>query len=217
MKTKEEILQEKLDFFKIKVEEDKQLDYVELFGNSNPVHVEIGSGKGEFLARKALQHPEINFIGIELKRKRIITITKKLNIEEHCNVRLANFYVDHNITKHIKPHSIDCIYIQHPDPWPKRRHHKNRLFQHPFIDALAIMLKDNCEVRIATDHDDYTKWIVKHFKERKDFSAKFENGFTTEPYEGHIVTYFETVKLQEGFEPKFMHYKKLPDAITEEK
>ncbi|PID28717.1 MAG: tRNA (guanosine(46)-N7)-methyltransferase TrmB [Candidatus Cloacimonadota bacterium] len=209
MKSKEELLEEKRNFFLIKVEKDKQLDYEEVFGNKNPVHAEIGSGKGEFLAAKALLNPEINFIGFELKMKRIVKILKKLNIEDHPNVRIANFYIDHNITEHIKPQSLDCIYIQHPDPWPKRRHHKHRLIQQPFIDALAKMLKENAEVRIATDHDDYTKWIVKHFKERKDFSPKFENGFTLEPYEGHIVTYFETIKRREGFEPKFMHYRKI--------
>lgn len=201
--------EQKVAKFIITTEKDTLLNFEEIFGNRNPVHIEIGSGKGEFLSKKALAHPEINYIGIELKPERIISILRKLDLEQQHNVRITNLYVDKDITKVILAESVDVIYIQHPDPWPKRKHHKNRLIQDNFIDALKLMLKPKGTVEIATDHPAYSEWIIKHFQKREDFESLFENGFTMDRQDNHIETYFEEVKSLEGFEPIFMFYRKL--------
>ncbi|MBI9032466.1 tRNA (guanosine(46)-N7)-methyltransferase TrmB [bacterium] len=195
--------------FLINVEEDIILDFVKIFGNNNPVHIEIGSGKGEFISQKCRENRDINYIGIELNPHRITSIMKKLDLAEDTNVKLLNHYVDKNIIKVIPQYSIPVIYIQHPDPWPKRRHHKYRLINQPFIDALSLMLTPEGKVEIATDHPGYSEWIIEHFQERVDFKALFENGFSFERQAGHIETYFEEVKRAEGFEPRFMFYQKL--------
>jgi tRNA (guanine-N7-)-methyltransferase len=195
--------------FLIETSENNLLDLEEIFGNNNPVYLEIGSGNGFFLTEKARRHPDINFIGIELKPNRIYSIMKKLDFDIHTNVRLMNHYVDKEITQILPKESIAKIYIQHPDPWPKKRHHKNRLIRQEFIDALNLMLKHGANVEIATDHPDYSEWIIEHFDQRKDFEPLFEGGFTFERQEDHIETYFENVKESEGFPPRFMFYKKL--------
>lgn len=195
--------------FLLDVEEDVVLDFVKIFGNNNPVHIEIGSGKGEFISQKCRENREINIVGIELNPHRITSIMKKLDLEEDFNVKLLNHYVDKEITKVIKKHSIPVIYIQHPDPWPKRRHFKYRLINQDFIDALNLMITPGGRLEIATDHPGYSEWIIDHFSGREDFQSLFENGFTFEKQEGHIETYFEEVKRAEGYEPRFMFYKKL--------
>ena len=201
--------EQRKDKFLLNVEEYIVLDFAKIFANNNPVHIEIGSGKGEFISQKCRENRDINFVGIELNPHRITSIMKKLDLEEDINVRLLNHYVDKEITKVISKNSVPVIYIQHPDPWPKRRHFKYRLINQAFIDALNLMLQAGGRVEIATDHPGYAEWIIEQFNERKDFQSLFENGFTFEKQAGHIETYFEEVKRAEGFEPRFMFYKKV--------
>ena len=202
-------MNEKRNFFEIKIDKEKQLDFREIFGNDNPIHLEIGSGRGEFISLKSLLLWNKNFLGIELKDKRIEDTLKKLDLEKHKNVRLMRLFVDENITKVIPTESIEHIYIIHPDPWPKRKHHKNRLIQNDFIDALYKILKIKGILEINTDHEEYALWILNIFRQRDDFKIFYEDGFTTIPPEGHIVTHFEAKKRKEGFEPFFMKFKKI--------
>ncbi len=195
--------------FLLEPKENELISFSEVFGNDNPVYLEIGSGNGYFLTEKAKQHPEINFIGIELKPNRIYSIMKKLDFEIHTNVRLMHQFVDKNIINVFPKESIAKIFIQHPDPWPKKRHHKNRLINKDFIEVLNLMLKHGANVEIATDHPDYSEWIVEHFGESDKFESLFENGFTFERQANHIETYFENVKEAEGFPPRFMFYRKI--------
>ncbi|MBT4333789.1 MAG: tRNA (guanosine(46)-N7)-methyltransferase TrmB [Candidatus Cloacimonetes bacterium] len=207
MLTDKEILEKSRNFFELKVEENKVLDFNEIFGNDQPVHIEIGSGRGEFLLRTAQQNPHINYIGIDLKEKRVKTLFRKLFKEDFKNVRIAKIYLDEENIKFIPPNSIEKIHLQHPDPWPKKRHFHRRIIQHSFIDIMHKLLSKNGIVDIATDHEDYAFWIVEHFMERDDFVSEYKKGFTREAEDGHIETYFEKKKREEGFEPYFMKYR----------
>lgn len=207
MLTDKEILEKSRNFFELKVEENKVLDFNEIFGNDQPVHIEIGSGRGEFLLRTAQQNPHINYIGIDLKEKRVKTLFRKLFKEDLENVRIAKIYLDEENIKFIPQNSIEKIHLQHPDPWPKKRHFHRRIIQHSFIDIMHKLLSKNGIVDIATDHEDYAFWIVEHFMERDDFVSEYKKGFTREAEDGHIETYFEKKKREEGFEPYFMKYR----------
>ena len=209
MLTDNEILEESRKNFELIIEEKEMLDFHKVFGNGNPVHIEIGSGRGEFLLRSAQQNPNINFIGIDLKEKRIKTIFRKLYIEKLKNVRIAKIYLDEESINFIQPNSIEKIYLQHPDPWPKKKHFHRRIIQHSFIDIMHKLLCNSGIVDIATDHEDYAFWIVEHFAERKDFTSIYKKGFTRESEKGHIETYFEKKKREEGFEPYFMKYRSI--------
>ncbi|MCK9329671.1 MAG: tRNA (guanosine(46)-N7)-methyltransferase TrmB [Candidatus Cloacimonetes bacterium] len=204
IKTKEE-------FFKINLEEGKYLDFEDIFGNNYPLCLEIGSGKGEFIAVQSRFHPETNFIGVELKGKRIITTLKKLDIEKNSNVRLMNLFIDENVTDFIKPNSLDTVIIYHPDPWPKKKHHKRRLIQHKFLDAINPIIKINGYIKISTDDAEYAQWIIDIFKERKDFKSIYPEDFTMINPEDHFTTYFDELQAQEGFETWFMLYKKIAE------
>ncbi len=209
MLTDNEILEESRRIFEIRIEDNGILDFHKVFGNKNPIHIEIGSGRGEFLIKSAMQNPNINYIGIDLKEKRIKTILRKLYKEKLKNVRIAKIYLNNENIKFLPPNSIEKIYLQHPDPWPKKRHFHRRIIQSEFINILHELLITNGIVDIATDHKDYAIWIVEHFKERKDFFSIYKKGFTKESEKGHIETYFEKKKREEGFEPYFMKYRSI--------
>ena len=195
------------------VAEHNHLNLINIFGNDKPVIVEIGSGKGEYLAIKSLFHPEQNFIGLEVKNKRIITTLKKLDIEKNKNVRLLNLLLDNEINKILPSSSIDEFIINHPDPWPKKRHHKRRLIRHDIIDTLFNLLKEGGLIRISTDNLEYAEWIKHMFDERPDFKSIYKEGYNFIVPEDHFITYFDKLQAELGFDPVFMLYKKIGTQI----
>ena len=197
---------DKFSHFLINIIDGEKVNYENIFNNTNPVVMEIGSGKGDFISTYSRFYPEINFLGIELKDKRINSILKKLDIDKNKNVKLIKLFVDKDIHKYIEENSIQEIIIYHPDPWPKTRHHKNRLIQNHFIDALKYMLKPGGRLRISTDDENYADWIVKLFKKRVDFISKYDEGFAFIKPEDHLDTYFDIIKANEGNETRFMIY-----------
>lgn len=202
-------LKEKRAYFEINVDERPLLNFQEIFGNENTVYLEIGSGKGEFIAYRSLVNYDTNFVGIEIKNNRVDSICRKLDVARHTNVKLMRLFVDANVTEVIPEKSIKRIFINHPDPWPKTKHHKNRLINDKFIDTLNKILKLRGVVEIITDHVGYAQWIIDHFKVREDFISEYPEGFSKIPKMGHIVTYFEEVKRKEGWEPIFMKFRKV--------
>ena len=152
---------------------------------------------------------KVNFLAIELKEKRIKTIIRQLDPKINKNVRVIKLFVDEKITDYVPEGSFQMIYIIHPDPWPKRKHHKNRLIQHDFIDVLRKILKPEGIVELSTDHKEYANWIIQHFRERKDFESAYNKGFTRDLGEEHIETFFEKKNREEEFEPFFMKYRKI--------
>jgi len=202
------ILAEKAQYFCLELPLERHLDFAQIFGNDHPVILEIGSGKGEFISVYSRFYPTENYIGVELKHKRIVNTLKKLDVQKNTNVRLLQKYIDEHITAIIPPASISEVIINHPDPWPKNKHKKNRLIQHGFLDALYQILKAGGQLKISTDDVIYTHWINKIFTKRDDFESMYPGGYTYIVPEYHLQTYFSELKTRQGFRPAFMLYRK---------
>lgn len=198
-------IEEKESFFLKTLPEDK-IDFIEYFGNNREVDIEIGSGRGEFLEEIAGIEPERNFLGLECKRKRIKTILKKLDPETHSNVRLLRVTVDSVMLDKFVSGSVGRVYIFHPDPWPKRRHHKNRLINEPFLDSMSKILKKGGDVLVTTDHEEYMKWIINCFSDHAGFDSFFSGGHSREPFRSHIETHFEKKLKGKGYLPYYMRF-----------
>jgi len=202
-------IDEKLLFFVRDFGETGDISPQSYFEEKREIYLEIGSGKGEFIAQASAQKPNVNFIGIELKSRRITTISKKLDPEINSNVKLFRSYVTTEFMNRFPAESIDRIYVFHPDPWPKKRHYKKRLIQTDFLDALYKVLKSDGEVYLSTDFKDYADWIIDHFKANDGFASFYEEGYSREPYSEHIETYFEIKHKKLGAPPYYMRYKKI--------
>ncbi len=186
------------------------LDYQAIFGNSNPVLIEIGSGKGEFLAQYSILHPDKNFLGFEVRDKRINNILKKLDPHRHPNVRIVSMLVDHRITEVLPSESIVGAFIQHPDPWPKKKHHKRRLVRQDFLDALASVLMPDAFVEISTDHLEYANWIAEEFVQNPNFLSIQDQLIQHHPhFNDHVTTWFEQEQRRLGYEPRYLLFKKI--------
>jgi tRNA (guanine-N7-)-methyltransferase len=124
----------------------------EHFQRDAPLHVEIGSGNGFFLAGRAGQSPEFNWLGLEIRFKRVVLTARKIEkAGVESNARIAR-YDAHQLSDLFDAQEIDCVYVNHPDPWPKDRHAKNRLLSASFFDSLAGLVKPGGEFRLKTDH-----------------------------------------------------------------
>ncbi len=202
-------LEEKKAYFLLDWKTDEQISFESVFGNSNLVDLEIGGGRGEFLVQRSASLTDTNFLEIEVKGKRIKTILRKLDPVHNTNVRLIRRFVDESIRKILPAASIRRIYIFHPDPWPKRKHHKKRLFQNRILDIFKEILVPGGEILVSTDHPGYADWIVDLFQKRKDFQGLYPDGYSTIPFTDHIPTYFECKKRDEQEKIFYMIFRKV--------
>jgi tRNA (guanine-N7-)-methyltransferase len=139
-----------------------RIDFTHIFGRSAPVHIEIGSGKGTFLINEAKAKPHINFLGIEWARKYYRYAVDRIGRWGLTNIRMIRTDAVAFIRDYINDNTIECLHVYFPDPWPKKRHHKRRLFCPFNVGQLIRILKVNGQIRVATDHAEYFEEIRKH-------------------------------------------------------
>jgi len=136
------------------------LDWGGVFGREAPVEIDVGCGKGNFLAWLAGAKPEHNFLGVDRQLVRLRKVDKKIQRAKLANVRLLRLEFSYVIAKLIPDASVVAYYIFFPDPWPKRRHAKKRLFQPEFVGELRRTLVAGGVVNVATDNAPYFEQIV---------------------------------------------------------
>ena len=139
----------------------RQLDRQALFGRRAPLAVEIGIGGGEAVMALARNHPDWDWLGIDVFAPGIGKLLLQLEQEPLPNLRVVKDDAVAFLEERLPPDSLDAVYIFFPDPWPKARHHKRRLIQAPFLDLLGERLAPGGELFLATDWADYAEWMVE--------------------------------------------------------
>lgn len=120
------------------------------FGNNNPIYVEIGMGKGDFIIENAIRYKDINFIGIEKYDSVIVRAIQKSNELELDNLKIVR--IDANKLDEVFDKEIDTIYLNFSDPWPKDRHAKRRLTSSIFLDIYSKIFKGRNRIVQKTDN-----------------------------------------------------------------
>ena len=135
------------------------IDLAGIFGNALPVEIEIGSGKGDFLLRRAADRPEINLLGIEWLAGYAAYAADRTGRAGLKNIRLLCADAGEVFANSLACESIQRVHIYFPDPWPKRKHHRRRLIQPGFVRNLHRVLRKGGTVRVVTDHAEYFQHI----------------------------------------------------------
>jgi tRNA (guanine-N7-)-methyltransferase len=139
-------------------------DWQRHFPARQPLHVDVGAGKGRFLLERARRHPGINFLGIERQLLRVGKIGKKAHREGLSNVRLLRLDGFYTVQRLFPPESVAVFYVLFPDPWPKRHHWRHRICNPDFIAAAHRTLMPGGLLHFATDHLPYFSEVVDLFR-----------------------------------------------------
>ena len=155
VKNKQEIMDN--SSYLVKDYKDYMGKWKKLFNNSNPIHIEIGTGKGNFIINKAIRYPNINFIGIEKFDSIIARCLQKIpeGLDNLKIVRMNALEIDEVFKK-----EIDTIYLNFSDPWPKKRWHKRRLTSHLFLEKYDSIFKKEKRIIQKTDNRDLFEYSL---------------------------------------------------------
>jgi tRNA (guanine-N7-)-methyltransferase len=136
------------------------LDLDRAFGRAAPKVLEIGFGMGETTAAIAAAHPETDYLGVEVHSPGVGSLLNRIEALGLTNVRIIQHDAVEVLESMIAPETLDGVHLFFPDPWPKKRHHKRRLVQAPFVTLLAARLRAGGYVHAATDWEDYAHQIL---------------------------------------------------------
>ena len=175
----------------------------EIFQNTNPIYIEIGMGKGDFLIENATKYPNINFIGIEKYDSVLVRAIQKSNDLELKNFKLIR--MDANEIKEVFDHEIDLIYLNFSDPWPKDRHTKRRLTSSIFLEKYTYIFKNKNHIIMKTDNNnlfEYSKESLQEFGYTIQNSTR--NLYHSEFLEKNIPTEYEKKFVNLGIKINYL-------------
>ena len=182
----------------VKSPRENKGNWNKVFNNDNNIEVEIGMGKGKFIIEKAIQNPNINFIGIEKYDSPLVSAVKKLEELEINNLKLI--CIDALGIEEVFDHEIDKIYLNFSDPWPKKRHAKRRLTSSIFLNKYENLFKNEKHIEMKTDNDDLYDYSCESF---------IENGYDIVKTD---TNYLDTIRTE--YEDKFISLGKIINYIS---
>ncbi|MFC7466252.1 tRNA (guanosine(46)-N7)-methyltransferase TrmB [Brachybacterium sp. GCM10030252] len=156
---------------------DARLDLEQVFGRRSELVVEVGSGLGENLAAAAAEHPERDHLGVEVYRPGLAQTLRRIErAGEPGNVRLLPLDAQRALPALLPEGAISQLWVYFPDPWPKSRHHKRRLINPPFLDAVLPLLADGATFRLATDWAQYAHHMRSLLDARPELELLYPDG-----------------------------------------
>lgn len=176
--------------FRVAVQNKEYIDFASYFDNNNPLHMEIGCGKGQFIFELAKRTPEINYIAVEVNRNVICDACLKAQdagitniVFMHCGAEI--------LTKYIKEKSISKLYLNFSCPFPKNAYENRRLTNVKFLDIYSEILKDSAEIHQKTDNMHFFEYSIEQFTlggfKLKNISLDLHNS----DFDGNIITEYE--------------------------
>ena len=194
VKNKEEIINNASLVIKNPVDMKEKWHLV--FNNDNPIYVEIGMGKGDFIFQNALKYPDTNFIGIEKFDSILAIAIKKLPIKDMPNLRLIR--MDAMSIADIFDHEVDKVFLNFSDPWPKPRHEKRRLTSLSFLSRYESIFKDKKTIEMKTDNRNLFEYSLVSFSQNKYKIEDISLDLHGDDYKDNIMTEYERKFASKG-------------------
>ncbi|WP_040207593.1 tRNA (guanosine(46)-N7)-methyltransferase TrmB [Neobacillus jeddahensis] len=165
-------------------------NWAEVFDNNHPIHIEVGTGKGQFITEMAKANPDINYMGIEIYDSVIVAALDRLIEADLPNLRLLNVNAA-DLAKYFTKNDIDRVYLNFSDPWPKTRHEKRRLTYKDFLKLYEDILVDGGEIHFKTDNQGLFEYSLMSFSAYGLLLKYVSLDFHKSDYEGNIMTEYE--------------------------
>ncbi|WP_261302514.1 tRNA (guanosine(46)-N7)-methyltransferase TrmB [Paenibacillus andongensis] len=185
--------------------------WAELFGNNNPIHAELGMGKGRFISEMSKKYPNINFIGVDMYDELIRKASEKARIAHEIktdeeaesapsipNLKLMLFNIEH-IEEAFAEGELERVYLNFSDPWPKKKHARRRLTHPGFVEKYQQILNANGEIHLKTDSQSLFEFSLNSFA---DMGLRMRNISLNLHVDGihpdHVMTEYETKFAGQG-------------------
>lgn len=169
----------------------------EVFEKNQPLHIEIGSGKGRFVTEMAKANPEINYIGIEVYKSVLVDALDRVIEADLPNVKLLNVNAD-DLEKFFEKNEVDRVYLNFSDPWPKVRHKKRRLTFKSYLKSYENILPAGGEIHFKTDNQGLFEYSLMSFSAYGLLLTYVSLDLHHSDYEGNIMTEYEQKFSEKG-------------------
>lgn len=181
----------------LRLDDSHMTDVKKVFANDNPLHLEIGCGKGQFTLENARRNPNVNFIAVEMVENVVVSAMEKIKAAELENVRFLVVNAE-RIGELLPEGSVERLYLNFSCPYPKRRYTKHRLTHTRFLTQYKKILKKGGEIHLKTDNKEFYEFSLNSFCDN-DFKLKnicFD--LHASDFEGNIVTEYEERFVSQG-------------------
>ncbi len=192
------------------LEPGKRLDFLQIFGNDNPVVFEIGFGMGSSLFEMASQSPDMNFVGVEVHRPGVGALLAQAGDAGLSNLRVLCCDAVELLKQDVPDGSLSRLQLYFPDPWHKKRHHKRRIVQPDFAALVAAKLVDGGVFHMATDWEPYAEHMAEVMGAAPDYENCAQPGPYSEKPEYRPTTKFERRGERLGHGVWDLLYRKCP-------
>jgi tRNA (guanine-N7-)-methyltransferase len=183
----------------------RPIDPRAIFATPRPLWLEIGFGGGEHMVHQAARHPEVGILGAEPFINGIAMLLRRIAEAGITNVAIHPGDV-RDLFDVLPPASVGRVFLNYPDPWPKRRHHRRRFVTPEHLDPLARVMAEGAELRLATDIPDYMRQALEEVP-----PAGFDilaGPAAVPPWQGWITTRYEAKALREGRAPAYVAFRR---------
>lgn len=170
--------------------EKSLFDYEAVFGNSNPVRLEIGCGKGQFVCEMAKRNPDVNFIAVEKIKNVIVAACEKAKEEGLTNVKFIAGCAEY-LPRFIPENSVELIYLNFSCPFPKVKYARHRLTHRFFLEIYRKLLTENGEIHQKTDNMHFFEFSLEEYSAAKYTIKNLSLDLHNSGFEGNIVTEYE--------------------------
>ena len=178
-------------------EAPKYLDFAAIFGNNNPVHLEIGCGKGGFICELASRHPEINFLAVEVYANVLVSACETAQERGLKNLHFLSGNAEY-LTRFLPPHSIEKLYLNFSTPFPKNRQATHRLTHSHFLEIYREILAEGAHVIQKTDGRVFFQYSLTQFSQCGYTLEDVSLDLHADGIEDNIVTEYERKFIEQG-------------------
>lgn len=192
---------------------EKMTDLQDLFSQPQPLCLEIGCGIGDFIEQLARRHPDNNFIAIDIFNQGCLKTCTRLESAGLDNVRVVRIEARSLLLNYLPPQSLTAIYINCPDPWPKKRHRKRRLVNSEFLQTLLYFLREGGDFYFSTDFVDYGLDVAAALSETAGFENCLPTSYTHDLGTYPISKYMRRF-LDKGQPIYHCHYRRQPGFVS---
>jgi tRNA (guanine-N7-)-methyltransferase len=195
--------------FILREDQDPAPAWRDIFGNDQPLALEIGCGVGDFIVQMAVAHPDLNFIALDFYNKGCIKTCKRVDKAGLTNVRVLRTEARCFINSCIPAAALHKVIINCPDPWPKLRHRKRRLVNPDFVAYLSHYMCSGASFHFTTDFDDYGLDVARFMAVQPGFVNQQAPDAFRHNLDGYPVSKYMKRFLDRGQNIYYVHYRKI--------